>query len=141
MTRRIICCLAVLFLALSAVAQNDLKAKADSATGGEKAKLALDYAEQETKAADAAFKAGKDADGSAALKEVAQYAKVASDAAVESNKREKETEISLRKIVNHLVDVKNARPYAEQDEVQKAMDAVDDARNNLLEAMFKKKHG
>ena len=140
MTCRTTLVFAVLFLALSAVAQSDLKSKADAATGGDKAKLALDYTEQATKAADKAFKDGKDDAGTASLRDIEQYAKVASDAAMESGKRTKETEINLRKIVNHLVDIKNARPYDQQDAVQHTIDAVDTARNNLLEAMFKKNH-
>lgn len=140
MTKRVALAVALLFLALSAVAQNDLKTKADSANGADKAKFALDYAEQATKDADHAFKSGKDDDGATRLKEIAQYSKMASDAAMESGKREKETEINLRKIVNRLVDVKNARPYDQQDAVQQVIDAVDMARNNLLEEMFKRKH-
>ncbi len=140
MTRRVALIVAMLFLALSAVAQNDTKSKADSASGADKAKYALEYTEQATKAADTAFKQGKDDEGSVRLKEIGQYAKMSSDAAMESGKREKETEITLRKVVNRLVDIKNARPYDQQDAVQQIIDAVDTARNNLLEEMFKKKH-
>ncbi len=140
MMRSVALAVAVVFLALFAAAQTDNKAKADSATGADKAKFALEAAEQAAKAADNAFKQGKDDEGAAHLKEVADYSKMASDAAIESNKREKETEINLRKIVNRLVDVKNARPYEQQDQVQQTIDAVDTARNNLLEEMFKRKH-
>ncbi len=140
MMRSVALAVAVVFLALFAVAQTDNKAKADSASGADKAKFALEAAEQATKAADAAFKQGKDSEGTAHLKEIVDYSKMASDAAIESNKREKETEINLRKIVNRLVDVKNARPFDQQDSVQQVIDAVDTARNNLLEEMFKRKH-
>jgi hypothetical protein len=140
MTRRLLLALALLSLALSATAQSDLKTKADAASGADKAKFALEYAEQAVKSADNAFKQGKDADGAAMLKDVANYAKIAADAAVESTKREKETEITLRKIVNHLVDLKNARPYDQQDAVQQTIDAVDNARNSILEALFRRKH-
>jgi hypothetical protein len=139
MTSRTTLVIAILSLALSGFAQNDLRSRADAATGGEKAKLALDYAEQATKAADKAFKEGKDEDGAAALKDIAQYAKMSSDAVIQSGKRQKETEINLRKIVNRLVEIKNARPYDQQDAVQQVIDAVDTARNSILEAMFKKK--
>ena len=140
MTCRVALAVALLFLSLSAIAQNDTKSKADSTTGGDKAKFALEYAEQATKAADTAFKQGKDDEATARLKDIAQYAKISSDAAMESGKREKETEINLRKIVNRLVDIKNARPYDQQDSVQQVIDAVDTSRNNLLEEMFKRKH-
>jgi len=140
MTRRIVVAVAVLFLALSAFAQKDLKSRVDAATGADKAKLALDYTEQATKDTDKAFKDGKDEDGAASLKEIAQYAKIAADASIESNKHQKDIEINLRKVVNRLVDIKNARPYDQQDAVQQVIDSVDNARNSLLEAMFKKSH-
>jgi hypothetical protein len=140
MTRRLSVLLAVLLFSLAALPQKDTKSRIEAATGGDKAKFALEYTEQSVKTADKAFKDGKDEEGSAALKEVKEYAKVASDAAIQSGKHDKDVEINLRKVVNHLVEVKNARPYDQQDEVQQAIDAVDSARNNLLESMFKKKH-
>ncbi len=136
-------CLAAVFvllcLALPAFAQKELKSRADAASGVDKARLAVDYAEQATKAADKAFQEGKDNDGSAALKDVVQYAKMATDASMQSGKRQKQTEISLRKILFRLLQIKNARPIADQDEVKRAMDGVDTDRNDLLDAMFNNK--
>lgn len=140
MTRHLSFFAAILLVSLAVFAQKDSKSRADSATGADKAKFALEYTEQSAKAADKAFKDGKDAEGSAALKDVQQYAKIASDAAMESGKHDKDVEINLRKVVNHLVEVKNARPYEQQGEVQQTIDAVDNARNALLEFMFKRKH-
>jgi hypothetical protein len=139
MTRHFTLIVAVLLVALAAFPQKDAKSRADAATGPDKAKFALEYTEQAAKTADKAFKDGKDEEGSAALADVKQYAKIASDAAIQSGKHDKEVEINLRKIVNRLVEVKIARPFDQQPEVQQAIDAVDSARNNILEFMFKKK--
>ena len=140
MMRSVALAIVIVFVVALGVAQTDTKAKADAATGADKAKFALEVAEQATKSADSAFKQGKDDEGAAQLREIADYGRIASDAAIQSGKHEKEIEINLRKIVNRLVDIKNARPYDQQDAVQQTIDAVDNARNNLLEEMFKRKH-
>jgi hypothetical protein len=130
----------VLFsLSVAVFGQNDLKTRADGASGADKVKYATEYAEAITKATDKAFQDGKDEEASADLKEVEKYAVLASETSIQTGKRQKQTEISLRKIVNHLSEIKNARPLDSQDEVKKTLDAVDKARNNLLDAMFTKK--
>lgn len=133
--------LLLLSAAIPAFAQNDVKSRADAATGSDKVKFAVEYAEQATKAADKAFQEGKDEEGSAALKEIVKYSKVASDTSIQTGRREKTTEITLRKIAYQLAQVKNARPVEEQGEVQHIIDEVDKARSSLLEAMFEKKRG
>jgi hypothetical protein len=138
MTRRPILVVAVLTVALSAFAQPDLKSRVEAATGAEKAKLAVEFTEQATKAADRAFKDDKDDEGSADLKAITEYARIASDASVQARKREKETEIGLRKVLKHLVDIKNARPVDQQDEVQKTINAVLVVHDKLLDSMFQK---
>ena len=70
-----------------------------------------------------------------------QYAKVASDASIQTGKHEKATEITLRKIAYQLAQMKNARPVDQQPEVQHTIDEVDKSRSSLLEAMFEKKKG
>lgn len=139
MTRLIPILLALTF-ALPAFAQKDLKSRADSATGAEKAKLCVEYTEEAAKASEKAFQDGKDEESSLHLKEVVQYAKAASDASMQSHKREKETEIGLRKVLKRLMEAKNVRPVDQQDEVQKTIDAVLVAHDSLLDSMFKKTH-
>ncbi len=140
MTRRLIPVVLALTVAVTAFAQKDLKSRADAATGAEKAKLSVEFTEDAAKAADKAFQDGKDEEGSAHLKEVVQYAKVASDSSMQAHKREKETEIGLRKVLKRLMEVKNARPVDQQDEVQKTIDAVLVVHDSLLDSMFKKTH-
>ncbi len=140
MPRRPLLVAAFLTLSLLAFAQKDTKARVDAATGGDKAKFAVEYTEQAAKAADKAFRDDKDSEGSAALVEVAQYARVAADASMQSHHREKETEIGLRKVLKHLMEIKQARPADQQDEVQKTINAVLVAHDALLDSMFKKTH-
>lgn len=139
MNRRAALVVVLLSLPVAVLGQKDLKTRADSAAGADKVKYATEYAEATTKAADKAFQDGKDEEGSADLKELEKYAVLASQTSIQTGKRQKQTEISLRKIVHHLEEIKNARPFEMQDEVKKTMEAVDKARNNLLDTMFTKK--
>ena len=139
MNRRAVLVVVLFSLSVVVFGQKDLKTRADAA-GADRVKYATEYAEATAKAADKAFQDGKDEEGSAELKEVEKYAIIASETSIQTGKRQKQTEISLRKIVNHLVNIKNARPFDMQDEVKKTMEAVDKARNNLLDSMFKKRN-
>ena len=118
----------------------DLKARADQSIGSDKAKYAAEYTEKATHEADKSFADGKDADASALLQDVAVYGKMAADASMQSHKREKNTEISLRKVLKQLNDIKNARPFEQQAEVQKVIESVQATHDALLEFMFQKGH-
>jgi hypothetical protein len=138
MFRRLALVVALFFFAFPVLAQKDLKSRADAASGGERAKLAVEYSQEVAKAADKAFNDGKDEEGAADLNQVAQYAKLAADASMQSGKREKDTEIKLRKLLKRLVEIKHARPFDQQADVQKIIDAVQAAHDDLLDALFKK---
>jgi hypothetical protein len=118
----------------------DLRTRADQSSGGDKAKYAAEYTEQATKEADKAFADGNDSDGTARLQDVATYGKMAADASMTAHKREKNTEIALRKVLKHLNDIKNARPFEEQSQVQKVIDTIQAAHDSLLDFMFQKGH-
>ena len=131
----------LLLLSGSVFAQvKDLKARADASSGSDKAKYAAEYAEHAVHEADIFFANGKDADGSAKLQDVATYGKLAADVAMQTRKREKNTEISLRIILKRLADIKNAQPFEQQAEVQKIIDQVQGAHDALLDSMFQKGH-
>jgi hypothetical protein len=132
----------VFFLALGVFAEQKpgLKARADESTGSDKARYAAEYTEQATHEADKAFADGKDADAASRLQDIATYGKMAADASIQSHKREKNTEIALRKVLKHLNDIKNARPFEQQAEVQQVIDAVQAAHDSLLDSMFQKGH-
>lgn len=130
----------VVLVAAACAQQPDPRARIENATGVEKAKLALEFSEQQTKAADKAYQEGKDADASADLQDVAKYAPLAADVARETGKREKETEIAIRKLAKRLLDIKNSVAFEQRDEVQTTIDLVQKAHDALLDDMFKKKH-
>lgn len=139
MTRRRLLAVSLLLLTITAFAQKDLKSRIESATGGDQAKLAVEYTEQLSHEADRAFLQNNDDQAFADLKEIAKYAKIASEASIQSGKHQKEIEIRLRKIANHLGDVKKSRAFEEQQPVQDVIDAVLIAHDNLLNSEFEKK--
>jgi hypothetical protein len=142
MLRRLLLVALTLFLSLGLFADQkpDLKARADHSSGADQAKYAAEYAEQATRDADKDFAEGKDEEAFAQLKDVAIYGKMASDTSMQFRKREKNTEITLRKMLKQLNDIKNARPFEQQAEVQKVIDAVQATHDALLEFMFQKGH-
>ncbi len=134
----------VLLLLLSVAASGaeltleEQKTRADHAKGGDKAKFALEYSEHATDAANKDYANGNYEHARILLKDVAEYSEIAASAAFDSGKRVKQTEIGLRKLVNQLVGVKRSVEFEEQHEVQAAIDAVNDARNRLIEKLFGK---
>lgn len=139
MTRRAAPALIVLLIALPLFAQKDLKSRVDAASGSDKIKLAVEYTDDRTRAADRAFIQGKDEEALADLKNVAEYAQIASQTAIQTRKHQKETEIALRKIAFRLDNIKKARPYEDQAAVQSTIDAVLLAHDNVLNSEFEKK--
>ncbi|HEY3926928.1 MAG TPA: hypothetical protein VGL89_01020 [Candidatus Koribacter sp.] len=127
-------------LAAAAPAQIDWKARIASSNGTDKIKNALYFADLQTKAADQAYKDGKDQQGLADLQDVNEYTKVAADTSQQLGKHEKSTEIEIRKIAKRLLDIKQSVDFEEQDGVQRVLDSVQTTHDQLLDFMFKKKH-
>src|SRR5271167_1165855 len=91
------CALVVVMMASLAMAANDsasqLKARADAAEGGDKAKLCLQYARLQLEDANALFNQGEVEKAQADVQEVVEYAHKAADAASSSGHHLKQTEI------------------------------------------------
>jgi hypothetical protein len=72
----------------------------------------------------------------AALNDVAQYCERAGTASIDSRSHEKQTEISVRKMIRRLVDMKHAAVQEDQGAIQSAIDRLDRVRDRLLKSMF-----
>src|ERR1017187_4621591 len=86
----------------------DLKARANAAQGGEKARLCLEYAYRQLADADALFNQGEVNKAQASIREVVHYSQKAADASVSSGKQMKQTEIELRKLAKRMHDIGEA---------------------------------
>jgi len=132
----------VLLSLAAAAGQSDklsgLKTRAQAAPPADQARLFIDIALMQFEAAKAAYDSGKAPQAQAALTELSTAADRASQAAIQSRKRLKNTEIDIRKLTEHL---KNLKPTVSVDDrvpVQQAIDHLEKLRTELMTQMFAK---
>lgn len=142
---RTCCVVVVLVLSLSSAAVGwdeaplaDLLRRAESAPMGDRPALYVDIAERQLKAADDFYNAGKIDDARAAVKDVVTYSEKAHDAAVQSGKRLKPTEIAERKMSMRLRSLKQTLNFDDQPPVQAAAERLQSLADDLLSKMFGK---
>ena len=130
--------------ATSALAAKDesieqLIARAESVRPEDRPALYLEVARQKAETADQFYRAGNADAGHASLREVVTFSKKATDASIATGKRLKNTEITLRKMVEKFRDVKHTVTFEDQAPIQQTMDELEKMRTDLLSAMFGKK--
>jgi hypothetical protein len=116
-----------------------LIARAPSARAEEQPHLYIEIARKELEAAEKSYKAGENDAARKSVDELVSYSGKASDAASQTGKKLKDTEIALRKMAQKLRDLKRGLPYDDQGPVQAAADRLEQMRNDLLSRMFGKK--
>ncbi len=134
---------ATVLLALAAIAvaaaqtpADQLKARADSAHGGEQAKLCLEYARLELENSNALFTAGDVDKAQAQIQEVVAYSQKAADAASVSGRQLKETEIKLRKLGERMHDIAATLAFEDRQPVHQAIDKIEQIRTDLMVRMW-----
>jgi polyhydroxyalkanoate synthesis regulator phasin len=116
----------------------ELMARADSARVEDRPALCVEVAEHQLKSADELYTAGKPDEARTAVKDVVSYSEKAHDAAIESGKKVKNTEIAFRKMAAKLRDIKRSLNFDDQAPVQAAADRLESLRTELLSHMFGK---
>lgn len=114
-------------------------ARAESARPEDRPALYLEIARQQAEAADKLYNAGNAEAGSAALQQVVVFSKKATDAAIASGKKLKNTEIALRKMAEKFRDIKRSVAFEDQAPIEQTIDQLEQMRTDLLAAMFGKK--
>lgn len=140
--RLAIVALAVAFCVAAFAAERtlaQLKAEVATAKPQDQAKLYAAIAGLEMDQAESLFNSGDVQKGQAAVSDTTLDCENAAKAAVASRKRLKETEISLRKISERMDALAKSAEFENRPPIRAAVDRIDQARNNLLNAMFKKK--
>ncbi len=117
-------------------APSDLKALADAAQGGERAKLSLEYAREQLELANKLYENGDVQKGEAAIGEVLTYSRRATEAATSANKKLKRTEIDLRKIEQRMRDIGMSLNIDDRPPVEKTVQQLEELRAQLLTKMF-----
>lgn len=115
-----------------------VRASADTTSGEECTKICMDAARQSADLANQYFTDGSVEAAQAMMKESARFAEKAAKSSVESRKREKQTEIALRKLSKHIQDIKETLNFEDRPAVQEVMDRIEAARSVVLEGMFGK---
>jgi hypothetical protein len=116
----------------------DLIAREEAARVEDRPALCTEIAERQLKSADELYTAGKVEEAQAALKDVVSYSEKAHDAAIQSGKKLKNTEIHFRRMAAKLRDIKRSLNFDDQPPVQTAADRLESLRTDLLSHMFGK---
>jgi hypothetical protein len=138
MTIAAVLLVSVLALASKTETLQDLMARAESARVEDRPALCVEIAERQLKSADELYTAGKVDDARTALKDVVTYSEKAHDAAIQSGKKVKNTEIAFRKMAVKLRDIKRSLNFDDQAPVEAAADRLEGLRTELLSHMFGK---
>jgi hypothetical protein len=118
---------------------DQLIARADSARLEDRPALYLEIARQKAETADKLYHDGNAEAGNAALPDVLNFSRKATQASIETGKRLKNTEIGLRKMVEKFRDLKRSVAFEDQAPIQQTTDELEKMRTELLSAMFGKK--
>ena len=117
----------------------ELMARCESAKVEDRPALCVEIGERQLKSADELYTAGKVDEARSALKDVVTYSEKAHDAAIQTGKRVKNTEIEFRKMAAKLRDIKRTVNFDDQEPLQAAADRLESLRTDLLTHMFKRK--
>jgi hypothetical protein len=116
----------------------ELKARVESARPEERPGLCTEIARRQVESADELYTQGKVEAALASVRDAVSYSEKAAEAALQSGKKLKHTEIALRKTAHRLEDIKHALSFEDQAPVQAAHDRLEQLRTQLLNRMFGK---
>jgi polyhydroxyalkanoate synthesis regulator phasin len=126
------------FLAAREPSVQELIARANSAPTKDQPGLYIEIAERQLKSASELYGQGKLEDARDAVSDVVTYSQKAHDAAIQSGKRMKATEMASRKMFHKLLDIKRTLNFEDQSPVEAAADRLEALAQDLLAHMFGK---
>jgi len=130
----------MLLLALAArgeqKAVDQLKTEAEHASPDQQGRLYAEIAEKLVSVADKQFTDGESVKGHATVQEILQYATKAHDLVIESRKKMKETEKSLRECHRRLENMKRTLAAEDRPRVEAVEKQLEKLTEEVLESMF-----
>ena len=130
----------VLLLSFAAGAEqktvDQLKTEAEHAEPGQQGRLYAEIAEKLVAVADKQFTDGESVKGHATVQEILQYATKAHDLVIESRKKMKETEKSLRDCHRRLENMKRTLAAEDRPKVEAVEKQLEKLTEDVLESMF-----
>ena len=115
---------------------DQLKAEAEHASPDQQGRLYAEIADKLVAVADKQFTDGESVNGHATVQEVLQYATKAHDLAIESRKKMKETEKSLRDCHRRLENMKRTLAAEDRPKVEAVEKQLEKLTEDVLESMF-----
>jgi stress-induced morphogen len=115
---------------------DQLKAEAEHAEPGQQGRLYAEIAEKLVAVADKQFTDAESVKGHATVQEILQYATKAHDLAIETRKKMKETEKSLRECHRRLENMKRTLAAEDRPRVEAVEKQLEKLTEEVLESMF-----
>lgn len=115
---------------------DQLKAEAEHAAPDQQGRLYAELADKLVAVADKQFTDGESVNGHATVQEILQYATKAHDLAIESRKKMKETEKSLRDCHRRLENMKRTLAAEDRPRVEAVEKQLEKLTEEVLESMF-----
>jgi succinate dehydrogenase/fumarate reductase-like Fe-S protein len=115
---------------------DQLKAEAEHASPDQQGRLYAEIADKLVSVADKQFTDGESVKGHATVEEVLQYATKAHDQVIESRKKMKETEKSLRDCHRRLENMKRTLAAEDRPKVEVVEKQLEKLTEEVLESMF-----
>jgi hypothetical protein len=130
---------AILLFSLSSAAREplaELRKRADAARGSDCAKLCLEAAHALVEESFPRFKRGDAEAAQATLQDAMGYAQRGAQDALESKKRRKEVEISLRELERRLTDLARLLELEQRAPLESDIAMLEKLRSQLLSSLF-----
>jgi polyhydroxyalkanoate synthesis regulator phasin len=139
--RKILPIVVVVLLALAAYGGDEktvdqLKAEAEHAEAGQQGRLYAEIADRLVSVADKQFTDGESVKGHATVQEILQYATKAHDLAIQTRKKMKETEKSLRQCRRRLENMRRTLAAEDRPAVEAIEKQLEKLTEEVLESMF-----
>ena len=118
------------------VTVEQLKDRMANASVAERASLCIQISEKQLESATRLYAAGDSEKAQAELVDVVAFSGLARDYAIQAHKREKQSEIAVRKMSRKLAGLKHTVSHDDQQQIQDTINRLEQIRDDLLAAMF-----
>jgi hypothetical protein len=125
-------------LAQPAPTVEQLKARVAVVSIGARPRLCVEIAQRQLAETDRLYTADEVEKAQAPLADVTAFSELARDYAIESHKRQKQTEIAVRAMARRLSDILHTLPHDDQGPVRESINRLQHVCDDLLSAMFPK---
>lgn len=113
-----------------------LKASAEASTGEACTEVCLDAARKLTELSNQNFIDGHIDVAQATMRDAGKYAEKAGRESISSRKRQKKTEIGLRRLAKRMQDIERTLNFEDRPPVKQVINSVQSVRSDLLSSMF-----